>query len=63
MKANVSYFVVGTDTEEETIFEVWAFNNQYGTTRFIKSYKTKKAAVAYVMKVNARLQEKAARTK
>lgn len=59
MKPQVNYFVAGTDTEEETIFEVWAFNSRYGTTRFIKSYKTKKAAVAYVMKVNARLQEKA----
>lgn len=55
MKSQVNYFVVGTDTQEETIFEVWAFNSRYGTTRFIKSYKTKKAAVTYVTKINARL--------
>lgn len=59
MKAKVVYWV----EEVEGLYEVWAYNGYYDVERLIRSYKTKKAAEGYVTKVNARLQEKAVRTK
>lgn len=59
MKANVVYWY---EPVEEG-FMVWAYNSYYEVDKAIKLYKTKKAAEAYVTKVNARLQGKAARTK
>ena len=57
MKAKVIYWV----EEVEGLYEVWAYNSHYDVERLIRSYKTKKAAVAYVTKVNARLAGKAVR--
>lgn len=55
MKAKVVYWV----EEVEGLYEVWAYNSYYDVERLIRSYKTKKAAEGYVMKVNERLTAKA----
>lgn len=51
MKSQVTYWV----EKVGEFYEVWAYHSYYDIERLIKTYRTKKAADAYVAKVNARL--------